>query len=101
MPPLAQLVKADEFSRRRWGPTQRIANEFWVKWRKKFLWSLQNRQKWNNKCRFFQKDCIVLFKTEGNRNQWPMTKLVGVNADDMVFVQSVPLLLARSPKKAV
>ena len=43
----------------------------------------------------------MLFKTEGNRNQWPMTKLVGVNADDMVFVQSVQLLLARSPKKAV
>ena len=43
----------------------------------------------------------MLFKTEGNRNQWPMTKLVGVNADDMVFVQSVPLLLARSAKKTV
>ena len=43
----------------------------------------------------------MFFKTEGNHNQWPMTKLVGVNADDMVFIQSVPLLLARSRKKAV
>ena len=43
----------------------------------------------------------MLFKTEGNRNQWPMTKLVGVNVDDMVFVQSIPLLLARSAKKTV
>ena len=40
LPPPGQFVKADEFSRRRWRCIQHIANEFWVRWRKEFLWSL-------------------------------------------------------------
>ena len=29
---------------------------------------------------------IVLLKAEASRNQWPMSKVVSVNADDMGFV---------------
>ena len=38
----------------------------------------------------------MLLKTDANRNQWPMAKVIGVNADDMGFVRSVLLLLASS-----
>ena len=37
-----------------------------------------------------------MLKTEANRNQWPMAKVVGVNADDLGFARSVRLLLASS-----
>ena len=85
LPPPDKFVKADEFSRR-WRYIQQIANEFWVTWHKEFLWNLQTRPKWNNKCRHFQKGDIVQLKTEANRNQWPVAKVIGVNADDMDFI---------------
>ena len=69
LPPPGQFVKADEFSRRRWKRIQHIANEFWVRWCKEFLWSLQICPEWNSKCRNFQQGDIVLLKTEANRNQ--------------------------------
>ena len=96
LPPPGQFVKADEFSRRSWRRIQHNANEFWVRWHRKFLWSLQTRRKWNNKSRNFQQVDIALFKTEANRNQWPMAKVIEVNADDLGFVRSVRLLLASS-----
>ena len=86
LPPPGQFVKADEFSRRRWRCIQHIANEFWVRWHKESLWSLQTRPEWNNKCRNFQKGNIMLLKTEANRNQWPMTKVIGVNADELGLI---------------
>ena len=95
-PPPDQFVKTDEFSRRRWKCIQHIANEFWVRWRKEFLWSLQTRSEWNNKYGDFQKVDIVLLKVEANRNQWPMVKLIRVNADDMGFFRSFRWLLASS-----
>ena len=96
LPPPGRFVKANEFSRRSWGRIQHIANEFWVRWHREFLWSLQTRRKWNKKCRNFQQGDIVLLKTEANRNQWLMAKVIEVNADDLGFVRSVRLLLASS-----
>ena len=86
LPPPGQFVKTDEFSRRRWRCIQHIVNEFWVRWHKESLWSLQTRPEWNNKCRNFQKGNIMLLKTEANRNQWPMTKVIGVNADELGLI---------------
>ena len=33
---------------------------------------------------------------QANRNQWPMTKVIGVNADELGLIWSVRLLLASS-----
>ena len=96
LPPPGRFVKANEFSRRSWRRIQHIANEFWVRWHREFLWSLQTRRKWNKKCRNFQQGDIVLLKTEASRNQWLMAKVIEVNVDDLGFVRSVRLLLASS-----
>ena len=89
-------MKADGYSRKRWRRIQDIAYEFWVGWRKEFLWSLQSHHKWNKKQRNFQNGDIVLLKTEANCNQWPMTKVVGINTDAEGFVQSVKLLVGKT-----
>ena len=47
MPPPAKFPRPDLYCRRRWGRVQHTANEFWSRWRKKYLQSLQERQKWN------------------------------------------------------
>ena len=45
MPPPGVFTKPDLYSRRRWRHVQHIAEEFWHRWRKEFLQSLQTRQK--------------------------------------------------------
>ena len=67
--PPGHFVKADEYSRKRWRRIQHIANEFWVRWQKEFLWLLQPRHKWNEKYRNFQNGDSFLLKTDANRNQ--------------------------------
>ena len=96
LPPPGHFVKADEYSRKRWRCIQYIANEFWVRWQKEFLWSLQPHHKWNEKHRNFQNGDIVLLKTDANHNQWPMAKVVGINSDAGGFVQSVKLLIGKT-----
>ena len=96
LPPPSHFVKADEYRRKRWRCIQHIANEFWVRWRKEFLWLLQSRHKWNKKQRNFQNGDIVLLKTEANRNQWPMAKVVDINTDAEGFIRSVKLLVGKT-----
>ena len=62
LPPPGHFMKADEYSRKRWRRIQHIANEFWVRWQKEFLWSLQPCHKWNEKHRNFQNGDIALLK---------------------------------------
>ena len=99
MPPPGHFVKADEY-RRRWRCIQHIANEFWVRWRREFLWSLQPCRKSlvtnGTKNRNFQIGDIVLVKTDANCNQWPMAKVVGINSDAEGFVRSVKLLVGKT-----
>ena len=96
LPPPGHFVEDDEYSRKRWRHIQHIANEFWVRWRKEFLWSLQPHHKWNEKHRNFQNGDIVLLKTDADRNQWPVAKVVGINSDAEGFVRSVKLLVGKT-----
>ena len=45
-PPPGEFSKPDIYSRKRWRRIQHIANEFWSLWKKEYLQSLQERQKW-------------------------------------------------------
>ena len=94
--PPGHFVKAGEYSRKRWRRIQHVANEFWVRRRKEFLWSLQPRHKWNEKHRNFQNGDSVLLKTDANRNQWTTAKVVGINSDAEGFVRSVKLLIGKT-----
>ena len=50
LPPPRDFKRADFYSRKRWCRVQHLANEFWNRWKKDFLQSLQERQKWNCVC---------------------------------------------------
>ena len=62
MPPPGVFVKPDLYSRRRWRRVQNIADEFWHRWRKEFLQSLETREKWNDKRSNFEFGYIVILK---------------------------------------
>ena len=70
MPPPGVSTKPDLYSRRRWRRVQHIAEEFWHRWRKEFLKSLQSRQKPNDKRRNFEiGDIVTLKEQDCQRNQ--------------------------------
>lgn len=56
-----------------WKQVQALANEFWTRWRKEYLHSLQPRRKWRTACRDLQaRDVVLLKDSQSPRNEWPM-----------------------------
>ena len=84
LPPPRVFQKADVYCRERWRVVQHLANEFWDRWRKEYLTSLQVRSKWTRENRSFETNDIVLVKdTNMTRNKWPMGRITEVlNSDD-------------------
>ena len=91
MPPPGVFNRPDLYSRRRWRRVQHIAGEFWSRWRKEFLQSLQARQKWNISKRNFQVGNVVLLKEDIGRNKWPMARNVSTEPDSCGIVRSAQL----------
>ena len=97
MPPPGVFTKPDLYSRRRWRRVQHIADEFWHRWRKEFLQSLQTRQKWNDKRRNFEVgDIVILKRQDCQSNQWPLARIIGVDTDRNGDLGSVTLHVADS-----
>ena len=93
LPPPGSFDHADLYCRRRWKRIQQLANEFWSKWQKGYLNSLQKRQKWNSPTRNFRKNDIVLLKDESrSRNHWPLGRITGTLPDKSGLVRQVELL---------
>ena len=51
MPPPGKFLRPDLYCRSRWRPVQHIPNQFWCRWRKEYLQSLPQHQKWNTRRR--------------------------------------------------
>jgi len=89
LPPPGSFDAADKFSRKYWKRVQHITNEFWDRWRKEFLTSLQTRQKWNKVTRNFTIGDIVLLKEQTDRNEWKMARIVNTEQDQDGMVRNV------------
>ena len=79
--PPGEFSPPDLYSKKRWRRVQHIAEEFWSRWRKEFLQSLQHRQKWKKQTPNFTVGDIVLLKDKCQRNQWPMARNVSIETD--------------------
>ena len=91
LPPPGDFKQPDLYSRRRWRRIQHIAEEFWCRWRKEFLSTLQSRAKWQKLKRNFKIGDIVLLRGNTIRNQWPMAKVVDVYKGNDGHVRTVKL----------
>ena len=95
-PPPGEFSKPDIYSRKRWRRIQHIANEFWSRWKKEYLQSLQERQKWEGKRRNFKiGDIVVVYQNNVSRNHWPMARIIHVNSDEKELVRSVLLRMGK------
>lgn len=99
LPPPGVFQKEDIYCRKRWRHVQHLANVFWGRFRKEYLQSLQQRNKWNHPRRNFMVDDIVLLKDpDVGRQQWPMARVVGTFPGTDGLVRTVELRVASSKK---
>ena len=92
LPPPGEFERADLYSRRRWRRIQHIANEFWSRWRKEYLLSLQQRKKWQcNKRNFKNGDVVILKESNEFRNDWKLSRICNTHSDSDGIVRSVDI----------
>jgi len=90
LPPPGNFQREDVYCKRRWRRVQHIANEFWIRWSKEYLQSLQVRNKWTRQRRNFTEGDVVLLKDKNTcRNQWSLAKVLATRQDDQGQVRSV------------
>ena len=64
LPPPGIFQRADLYSKKRWWRVQHLANEFWQRWQKGYLQSLQSHQKWIKPHRNLQVNDVVILKND-------------------------------------
>ena len=68
--------EADSLSRRRWRHVQYLAQQFWARWRREYLLSLQSRQKWTRESRNLEPGDVVLLVDEHvQRGKWQLGRI--------------------------
>ena len=73
----------DKFSRRRWRQVQYLAEQFWQRWRREYLQTLQVRQKWQNvEPNLAVDDVVLLYEKHEPRGKWPLGRIIQVYPDD-------------------
>ena len=61
-------------SKKRWNICQKVSTEFWQRWSKEYLQTLQRRQKWKNPQSDFNVDDVVFIKDhELFVHSWPLS----------------------------
>lgn len=97
LPPPGQFQREDFYSRKRWRRVQYLTNEFWIRWRKEFLNTLQTRGKWTSSKRDMSVGDVVLIKDENlPRNQWRLGRIHECYTDHDGHVRKVKLVIASS-----
>ena len=97
LPPPGIFQKEDMYTIRRWRRVQHLANEFWNRWRKDYLITLNSRQKWTASRRNLQTGDIVIVKDEHlHRNHWPLARITKTYPGEDGHVRHVEIVLGTS-----
>ena len=95
LPPPGSYERTDLYVRKRWRRVQYLANEFWSRWKREFLQSLQLRNKWVKPHRNLQVDDIVLVKDDTlARNNWKLGKITEAPVDEDGCVRKVKVMMS-------
>ena len=90
MPPPGNFVRQDLYIKKRWRKVQFLCEQFWSRWKKEYLSSIQLRSKWHKTRRNLKVGDIVLVSTEEvGRNRWPLGRVVESIASDDGLVRKV------------
>lgn len=73
------LLPPDMHTRKRWRRVPHLANEFWSHWRKEYLLSLQEHQRWlQPRWNFCVGDIVMVKDVNLSRNNWLLTRVATV-----------------------
>ena len=101
LPPYGNFTPQDLYARRRWRRVQYLADQFWIRWRREYLQSLQKRPKWNEHKRNLAAGDIVLVKDkEAHCNDWQLGKVVeSITSDDGEVRKAIVLVCKEGVRK--
>ncbi|XP_035988362.1 uncharacterized protein LOC118560918 [Fundulus heteroclitus] len=75
LPPPGDFLDKHLYTKQ-WRQVQALSNQFWTRWRREYLPTLQQRQKWTVSRRNLQVGDLVLLKDKQvTRNSWPMARV--------------------------
>ncbi len=94
LPPPGMFESTDLYTRKRRRRVQHLANEFWSRWKKEFLMSLQQRNKWSKLQRNLAVGDIVIVKDDTlPRNCWQLARVSEANVGDDGYVRTVQVTI--------
>ena len=80
--PPGTFSSSDNYTRRRWRQIQHLASEFWRRWRREYLQTLQQRQKWTRQERNLEVgDVVIIVDKSVPRNTWSIGRVKRVLPD--------------------
>ena len=95
----ANLSSSTHHPRERWKQAQKLADEFWKRWLKEYLPSLQERQKWLTPKRNLQEgDIVLMMKEDSPRGQWPLAIVEETFPDSNGHVRQVIIRTANQSR---
>ncbi|XP_059849743.1 uncharacterized protein LOC132407372 [Hypanus sabinus] len=90
-PPPGDFSDRDLYTKQ-WRQVQALANQFWPRWRQKYLPLLQQRQKWTEPRRNLQVGNLVLLRDKQvARNSWPMARITATFPSEDGHVRKIEL----------
>ena len=101
-PPLGQFLRPDIYARRRWRRVQFLAEQFWTRWRREYLQSLQPRRKWTETQRDLCVGDVVLMRDESqHRNDWPLGRVAEAIRSEDDRVRKVKVEVVRDGERKI
>jgi len=99
LPPPGVFEDADLYSKKRWRCVQRLADEFWLLWRRQYITLLQTRRVWQRPQTNVQVgDIVVLHDQTLHRSEWRMARVIEAKPSADGLVRRVKVFLgSKSP----
>ncbi|KAJ8041002.1 hypothetical protein HOLleu_15480 [Holothuria leucospilota] len=99
-PPPGEFVQQDLFGRKRWRQVQYLADQFWVRWKKEYLYNLQSRQKWlHPQPNINEGDVVILKQRHAVRFNWPLARVLKVHKSKDGKVRKVDIVVCAEGTK--
>ena len=82
---------------RKWRQVQYLVDLFWVRWKREYLTTLLERQKWTKVRRSIETgDLVLVVDISLPRNLWPLGRVETVHRDQKGFVRSANVRVSKS-----
>ncbi len=84
---------SDVFSRKKWRQVQGVGHEFWGRWKKEYLPTLNKRCKWKTGAPSFRVGELVLLRDDdySKRGKWPLARVTTLKPGSDGVVRSVEI----------